>query len=282
MLLSKFKKKFFEELKAQYPQHEIQSFFDLLSEKKLGLRRVDIALNTTLKLNTQDLIYFKNALELLEKKTPIQYIIGETPFYGFTILVNEHVLIPRPETEELVDWIVADFKKRTDLKILDIGTGSACIPIALNKHLDIQECEAIDISSKALETAAINAKLNKVFVNFINANILNVKQLHSSFDLIVSNPPYVLEAEKEQMDDNVLKFEPEQALFVPNKDPLLFYKKIAKLALSGLRPEGKLYFEINQKYGSEICLLLEEYGFVNCVLKKDIYGVDRMVRAELL
>jgi len=281
MLVQKFKKQFFLELSELYPETEIQSFFNILIEFKLNLTRVDLALKPNLEITAQEIIFFEKALSDLKKHIPIQYIIGETEFYGFPFKVNENVLIPRPETEELVAWIINDNKSSSKIKILDIGTGSGCIPISLAKKIPNAEVYAIDISSDALKTAKENAKLNNVTIHFIELDILQAKDLPSNFDIIVSNPPYVRELEKEMMQQNVLDYEPHLALFVKNENPLLFYNKIADLAKNYLVENGNLYFEINQYLGKDTSELLTSKGFKNVKLKKDIFEVDRMIKASI-
>lgn len=196
------------------------------------------------------------------------------------------MLVPRPETEELVDWIIDENRDKPHLQILDIGTGSGCIAISLAKNLKETQVTAIDVSVKALEIASQNALYNKAEINFIQADILKTENLMpnlslSPFDIIVSNPPYVRHLEKTSISRNVLDFEPHLALFVEDNDALLFYRKIAQLALQNLKPNGKLYFEINQYLGQEMVNLLASLGFVAITLKKDIYGNDRMIRCLL-
>ncbi|WP_371133027.1 peptide chain release factor N(5)-glutamine methyltransferase [Lutibacter sp.] len=282
MRISEFKKHFFLELSMLYPETEIQSFFNLLIEYTLKISRIDLALQPNLEFNKTELSFFNNALNNLKEHIPIQYIIGETEFYGLKFNVNKNVLIPRPETEELIRWILDNLKLKTQnpkLKILDIGTGSGCIAISLALNLPNAEVFAIDISKKALETAKSNAKRNGVSINFIELDILKSKSLPDYFDIIVSNPPYVREVEKKEMQQNVLNFEPHLALFVKNENPLIFFDKIADLAQNYLNKNGHLYFEINQYLGKETCELLEKKGFKNIELKKDIYNVDRMIKS---
>jgi release factor glutamine methyltransferase len=225
--------------------------------------------------------------QLLEGK-PIQYILGETEFYDLTFKVNPDVLIPRPETEELVDWALITSRiingETEVLKILDIGTGSGCIPISIKKYIPLADITAIDISETALNTARQNADLNHTEINFIHDDILNPSNLeliNTQYDLILSNPPYVTDSEKEQMLDNVLKHEPHTALFVPNNDPLLFYRAIADFALNHLKKNGFLFLEINENFGQETISLLNEKGFKEIELRQDMGGKDRMIKAVL-
>lgn len=281
MELLQFKKYFFSELSALFPETEIQSFFNLLTKFRLKLTRIEVALQPEFILNESDLNFLQKALEELKKHAPIQYIIGETEFYGIIFKVNNSVLIPRPETEELVNWIVNDYKNESELKILDFGTGSGCIAISLAKFFPKAQIYAVDVSSEALKVAETNALNNNVNINFVEANILDIEVLQEKYDIIVSNPPYIRELEKELMQKNVVDNEPHLALFVKDNDPLIFYNKIADLAIHNLTKNGSLYFEINQYLGDKIIDLLESKGFKNCVLKKDLYDVDRMVKATL-
>jgi release factor glutamine methyltransferase len=284
MTLNNLKTIFLSELSPIYPSQEIQSFFHLLMEGYLNMKRVDLALEPNKKISSETEQKFNSALLKLKKEYPIQYIIGATEFYGLTFKVNEDVLIPRPETEELVDWIIKETKeekkKNKDLNILDVGTGSGCIAISLAKNLTDAEVWAVDISQKALLLAKENAKKNDVKINFKVRDILKTTDLESKFDIIVSNPPYIRELEKKHMQNNVLKYEPGIALFVKDKNPLLFYDKISDLAIKSLNPNGKLFFEINQALGIEVYTLLIEKGFKKIELKNDIYGENRMVKAE--
>jgi release factor glutamine methyltransferase len=279
MQILQFKIQFNKQLEGLYLKTEIQSFFNLLIKFKLKLTRIEIALQPDFNIKNSDLEFLQKALINLKKYIPIQYIIGETEFYRLTFEVNKNVLIPRPETEELVDWIITSTPLSDQIKILDIGTGSGCIPISIAKNLPNAEVYAIDISSEAIKTAKENAKINDVSVEFLETDILKATKLSSTFDVIVSNPPYVRELEKKQMQENVLENEPHLALFVKNENPLLFYNKIADLAKKHLSKNGQLYFEINQYLGKETIELLASKGFKNIQLKKDIFGKDRMIRA---
>ena len=289
MLLKNYKTTFLQELSSLYEEQEIESFFYIILEKLHSLKRIDLALNPQKVMDAVHLKQWKNIVSELKKQRPVQYILGETTFYGLSFLVNENTLIPRPETEELVELIIESTNyelRNTKLKVLDIGTGSGCIAISLAKHLPTSEVFAIDVSEEALATAKKNAELNKVAIDFISTNILDVVTLSAvagldkQFDIIVSNPPYVRNLEKYEIKPNVLEYEPHLALFVDDIDPLLFYRKIAELAIKNLNPNGKLYFEINQYLGKETIKLLEDFGFRNVELKKDIYGNDRIISCE--
>jgi release factor glutamine methyltransferase len=277
--IKEYKIQFITNLLPFYDEMEAESFFYLILENQRQLRRIDLALDIDLQFSAEEILIWYVILEKLQLEIPIQYILGTTHFYGLEFNVNENVLIPRPETEELVEWIISSVKmpKFTNLKILDIGTGSGCIAISLAKKIPNPEVSAIDISYKALATAKENADLNKVAVAFIQKNILEANDLEQQFDIIVSNPPYVRNLEKAEIKSNVLANEPHLALFVEDNDALLFYRKIAELATKNLSVEGKLFFEINQYLGKETVELLEKMQFKNIELRKDIYGNDRMI-----
>lgn len=279
MLIKDYKNLFYNELHSIYPNTEISSFFNILMEEVLGLGRVEIAFNLNQLIKHESLEVLQNALIQLKKQVPIQYIIGNTTFYNLKFNVSKDVLIPRPETEELVQWIINDFKNQKTINVLDIGTGSGCIAISLAKYLPNAKLHAIDISEKAIEMAKKNAKLNNVDINFIEADILVQKQLNQKFDCIVSNPPYVQQIEKTKMEKNVLDYEPHQALFVPNENPLLFYNAIATFAQNHLHKNGSLYFEINRLFGTDIIEMLQSKGFNQVILKQDFYNADRMIKA---
>ena len=293
MIVKQYRNYFNETLKTIYPITEIDSFFFLLLEEYLGFRRVDIVLKSDFKITQETLNLLQSATKQLEQEVPLQYIIGKTEFYGLPFVVNKHVLIPRPETEELVAWVVSEssrFKtfntstKQTtetkQLKILDIGTGSGCIPISLKKQLPFAKISAIDISEEALSVAKKNAVLNNVDIHFILQDILKTVALDQHYDIIISNPPYVRELEKKELKNNVLKNEPHVALFVENDNPLIFYAKIAELAKKYLNKNGLLFFEINQYLGTETIDLVNKKGLKNIQLKKDMFGNDRIVVAS--
>jgi release factor glutamine methyltransferase len=279
MKIKEYRTQFIQELTSMYGADEAESFFYLILEEKQQLKRIDLALQPDLVFSEGEIKVWYSILEQLKLEIPIQYLLGKTSFYGLDFEVNENVLIPRPETEELVDWIISNtqkISKSSSLKILDIGTGSGCIAISLAKNIPNAQVFAIDVSEKALATAQKNATLNEVTVTFIEQNILETLDLKQEFDIIVSNPPYVRNLEKEEIKKNVLDNEPHLALFVEDHDALIFYRKIAELAQKNLSNSGQLYFEINQYLGKEMVDLLEGMDFENIELRKDIYGNDRM------
>jgi release factor glutamine methyltransferase len=282
VLIKNYKSEFISQLTPLYDEGEAESFFYLILEEKHHLKRIDLALQLDLEFSESEIQGWNVILEQLKLELPIQYILGTTRFYGLKFEVNNKVLIPRPETEELVEWIIRDcFVPTNDNvpKILDIGTGSGCIAIALAKNLPNAQVFAIDVSEKALATAKRNAEQNDVNITFIQKNILEVSDLEQQFDIIVSNPPYVRNLEKAEIKRNVLEHEPHLALFVDDHNALIFYRKIGELAQKNLSEKGGLYFEINQYLGKEMMELLENLGFQNVELKKDIYGNDRMIRS---
>lgn len=278
MILKQFKNQFFSQLVGLYPETEIDSFFYILCEAYLNYKRVDIALNLHKDINIPE--SFNTAIADLIAQKPIQYITETAFFYDLVFFVNPSVLIPRPETEELVDWIMSNHsnKKQT---ILDIGTGSGCIAITLAKNIIHAEISALDVSSKALDIAKQNALKNNVSVHFIEDDILNPQKTENTWDVIVSNPPYIRNLEKTEIQPNVLENEPHLALFVDNDNPLIFYKAIADFALKHLSKKGTLYLEINQYLGAETVTLLKQKGFNNIILRKDIFDNDRMIKADL-
>lgn len=292
MTIKQYRAHFNESLKHLYPTSEINSFFFIILEEYMGFKRIDIVLKSDFNIDQKSLNLMQIATKQLEQEIPIQYIIGKTEFFGLPFNINKEVLIPRPETEELVERVIKEVsliktyktdsnetKNEKQLKILDIGTGSGCIAISLKKELPSSKISAIDVSNEALRIAKKNALLNKVDINFIHLDILKTNNLDKLYDVIVSNPPYVRELEKKEMKNNVLNNEPHLALFVDNKNPLLFYNKIAELAKNFLTKNGQLHFEINQYLGKETVILLAEKGFKNIQLKKDIFGNDRIISA---
>ena len=282
MLLKEIKNIYHKELDTIYSKEEVDSFFYLVIEHYLELERFVLALKPQLVVTKTDEQPLFEALGQLKQEKPIQYILGSTQFMDLVFKVNENVLIPRPETEELVRWIIDDFEliENKEINILDIGTGSGCIAIALAKYLKNAKVDAIDISETALEVAQENARLNKVEVGFIQADIFKLEYLEEKYDIIVSNPPYVRMLEKERMKPNVIENEPELALFVEDKDPLVYYRKISEFAKSNLKKGGCLYFELNQYLSEETNALLAN-DFSEVELHKDMFGNDRMLKGKL-
>ena len=284
MKIKEYRTQFIQALTPIYDAGEAESFFYLILEENHKMKRIDLAMNPDLTFSDTAIQYWNSILEQLKKEIPIQYLLGKTSFYGLEFGVNGTVLIPRPETEELVEWIIESQNPKAKIpmqKILDIGTGSGCIAISLAKNIPNARVFAIDVCDKALATAKKNAEINSVNVTFLEKNILETDDLEEQFDIIVSNPPYVRELEKQEIKKNVLDHEPHLALFVQDHDALIFYQKIAKLAQKNLHEKGQLFFEINQYLGTETLVLLEKMNFKNIELRKDIYGNDRMIKAEI-
>ena len=286
MTLKNFRTYFTDTLKEIYPKTEIDTFFFLLIEEKLNLQRVDSVMHPDFLIIDAILSELKVILKRLLKEEPIQYIIGNTEFYGLPFKVNKNTLIPRPETEELVEWVLKEvrelqIRKIEKISILDIGTGTGCIPISLAKNLSNSSISAIDVSGDALKVAQQNATLNNVEISFLEMDILETKELPQQYNLIVSNPPYIRELEKVEISNNVLENEPHLALFVKDNNPLIFYSKIADLARIHLKKGGLLFFEINQYLGKETVEMLKQKDYNTITLKKDLFGNDRMVKAIL-
>jgi release factor glutamine methyltransferase len=274
-----------------YSENEIRNCWLLIMEELTGYTRTQILINKNSILSEEQNEKMQTIAIRLQQGEPIQYILGKTEFYSLPFELTKNVLIPRPETEELVDWVLKDNLGFTG-NLLDIATGSGCIAIALAKHFTKATIRAIDISEKALDVAKKNATNNAVNIDFKKMDILKTgkeKEMHCAstedkayYDIIISNPPYICEQEKEYMHNNVLNYEPHLALFVPDDDPLLFYKEIALFASKNLVSGGKLFFEINQRFGKEVVNLLENAGFAGICLRKDISGKDRMIKATFV
>ncbi|TWI03279.1 release factor glutamine methyltransferase [Flavobacterium tiangeerense] len=283
MKIKEYRTQFIQDLTALYGEDEAESFFYLILENQQQLKRIDLALQPDLILSTDALKVWDQFLQQLKNEIPVQYVLGSTSFFGLDFEVNNAVLIPRPETEELVEWILNSLQSTVanqKVKILDIGTGSGCIAISLAKNLVNAQVFALDVSEEALKTAQKNAQKNQVSITFLHQNILETNDLLQQFDVIVSNPPYVRNLEKQEIKNNVLHYEPHLALFVEDSDALIFYRKIAELAQTSLSNNGFLYFEINQYLGKETVDLLENLNFKNIELRKDIYGNDRMIQCN--
>lgn len=270
-----------EKLNLLYAPDEVEAITLLVLSELLNTNKAKLKAFPELEIPEPIDIQLTEKLARLETGEPVQYILGETEFYGLPFKVSPAVLIPRPETEELVEWILETAKQAPIKTILDIGTGSGCIAIALKKNLPGVEIYAMDVSAAALNMAKQNALLNEVKVNFIFDDILNPTEQLPQFDIIVSNPPYVTLQDKKQMHTNVIDFEPHTALFVPEEDPLIFYKAITEFATQKLNSEGYLFFEINESYGEKTIDLLHHNRFTNSELRKDLPGRDRMTKAQL-
>ncbi|TDT45483.1 release factor glutamine methyltransferase [Maribacter spongiicola] len=285
MLLKEIKNIFHLELDAIYGKEEVDSFFYLLIEHYFNLERFVLAIQPNLVIDKEQETVIFQALSELKLEKPIQHIIGTAYFMDLDFMVNKHVLIPRPETEELVRWILDDFKTAAKaLTILDMGTGSGCIPISLDKNLTHTKVFGLDISTDALKVAEENNGLLGAGVKFLQADMLSLntetsaKELNQKFDIIISNPPYVRELEKAEMHNNVIDHEPSLALFVPDEDPLKFYTAVVKFAAEHLNENGCLYLEINQYLGEETKQLLLDSNFKTIELRKDMFGNDRMIK----
>ena len=279
----------YKQLNNIYDSTETEALTLLVISEICKLSKASIKAFPERELSTEQSEELKAILIRLQTGEPVQYILGETEFYGLPFKVNPSVLIPRPETEELVEWILetcgglfAENSEHFTGSILDIGTGSGCIAVSLKKNLPNALVSAVDISESALQTAKHNAGLNKTDIHFIHNDILNWQAQTANFDLynlIVSNPPYVTLLDKKQMHTNVTDHEPHSALFVPEDDPLLFYHTIADFALAKLPANGLLFFEINENYGPETVEMLKKKGFTDIILKQDMSGRDRMIKA---
>ena len=263
-----------------YGQMEAKSIGSYLLEGVFDVSTTDIASKKILGLTEVKKQTLEQMLKRLEREEPVQHVVGYGWFYGRKFAVNRDVLIPRPETEELVEWVVQSHKEGGTKKLLDIGTGTGCIPITIKLEAPALDCEGWDISEKALEMAVKNAVQLKSLVAFKKKDIMREALPENSFDIVVSNPPYVRNSEKTQMSRNVLDYDPGLALFVTDEDPLIFYRRIAGLAIAALKSEGWIYFEINDAFGAELAALLKNFGFTQVELKKDLNDKDRMVRGR--
>ena len=284
MRLKDIQNLFHKELDAIYGKEEVDSFFYLLTDEFFGMQRLAFSLQPEFVITKEEEQPLFEALSKLKLEQPIQYILGTTEFFGLLFKVNHHTLIPRPETEELVDWVISQNSSNyKPINILDIGTGSGCIAISIAKNIRNAVVFALDVSEEALKVARENAKLNSIDVKFVQLNVLNESDWNKEFenlkfDVIVSNPPYVRNLEKAEMKNNVLLNEPSLSLFVEDDDPLIFYRKITEFATKYLKNEGQLFFEINQYLGNEMLDLLNTYHFKNVELRRDINGNDRMLK----
>lgn len=265
------------QLVPQYSDSEARSIAILLMCNITGLSYTELLIHTP-SLNEEQEKELRKKIERVKKNEPLQYVLGETIFFGRRFKCDRRALIPRPETEELIDWIINDASNNTNISILDIGCGSGCIAITLSKEIKNSTVTALDISEEAISLTEENCKINNCQVECINDDIFKFSD--AQYNIIVSNPPYICDNEAADMECNVIDYEPHLALFVPDNSPLKFYKKITEYAARNLRSRGKLYFEINRKYGKEMQLLLEKFGFINIELRKDISNNDRMIKGE--
>lgn len=279
MTIIEFKNLFFKETNFVLEQDEQEIYFYWTIENILKLRKIEVITNNNLSISDENLNYLHQVLERIKKNEPIQYIFEEAFFYGYNYYVNSSVLVPRQETEQLVEVIENQYDKNSSLQILDICTGSGCIAITLSKIFANANITALDIDTKALEVAKKNNIILNANVNFQQKDILK-ETLNEKYDLIVSNPPYVRYQEKNEMKPNVLDYEPHIALFVPNDDALVFYERISQLAIEHLNPNGWLFFEINQYLGKETKELIKNFGFSNVEIIQDFRGNDRIIKGQ--
>ena len=266
-------------LKDIYPESEAFSLAKMLLVEGFGFSTLELYGGKDKDISGKRRDVLNEMIRRLQKNEPIQYVLGVESFCGLSFEVNPNVLIPRPETAELVEWIVDEWRLKPSCRILDVGTGSGCIPVSLAKLLEAAQVESWDISEEALQVARRNCERNGVNVLLRQQDVLTAFPEGVLYDVIVSNPPYIADGEKVSMDANVLEWEPSVALFVPDADPLLFYRKIGELALDMLAEGGALYFEINQAYGMETVSMLKALGYGQVELRKDGWGNDRMVKA---
>ncbi|HLS11681.1 MAG TPA: peptide chain release factor N(5)-glutamine methyltransferase [Flavobacteriaceae bacterium] len=281
MKLIEFRQEFYNRLQAIYPKTEIAGMYGILLEDCMGISRVEAALRAHEIIPDSELDQLHRVLDRLSKQEPIQYILGKTSFYGLSLNVSPATLIPRPETEELVSWILSDLDaKTTKVKGVDIGTGSGCIALALKNNLANAEITAVDVSKEALEVVRQNVKELGLPMEVLQLDILKNSLPKEGLDFIVSNPPYVCETEKSEMRANVLDYEPDLALFVEDSNPLIFYDRILDVAKESVKEEGSVYFEINERFAEDIIKLAKEKGWKNNQVKKDIFGRDRMMRCR--
>lgn len=277
-LLEEVPRYFHRQLDDLYDPNEVESIAFLAIERYQGFSRTQFVMHAKDRLSESDMLKYIHCVKELETGRPVQYVLEEAHFRNLKLYVAEGVLIPRPETEELIQWIVED-DTREPLKVLDIGSGSGCIPLALKDELKQAQVTSVDISERALNIAARNGLNLNLTVDFARLDVLSEDLPEQDWDIIVSNPPYVTVDEKGQMHKNVLDFEPDEALFVSNEDPLLFYRRIAEQGQSKLIDGGRMYFEINRSFGPQTVQLLEELGYEQVELRKDLVGNDRMIKA---
>lgn len=271
---------FTERLKTRFSENEIKHFFYESVVERLALSKTALLLNEPQLVSESDLLFFRSIVKRLLQNEPFQHIIGSTYFYDLKLKTDKRALVPRPETEELVDWVVTDQKENKPSKIADICSGSGCIALALKSVLPATEITAIELSDAALALGNENAKNLGLNIHFVQKNVFDsFDEFTSDYAVWVTNPPYIPESDRAEMHENVLSFDPEMALFVPNEDPLLFYREIGKKALHHLKHQGVLYAEIHERFAAETHQLLKEIGFDSIEIKKDLQGKDRMIKA---
>ena len=275
---------FKDRLKDLFSESEIKFMFRDAAMQRLNLTSAEYLLSDDLRLSESDLLYFRSIVKRLMANEPYQYIQGKTEFFGLDLKIDARALIPRPEREEMVDWIISEYDHQGEFNILDLCAGSGCIPLALKSVLKTAKISAIDVSNEALQLAKENALLTGLAVEFFHGDLLQdsgyTHFAPNTYDIWVSNPPYIPIKDKAQMSANVLDFEPEIALFVEDTNPFIFYKEIGSKGLIFLKHGGKIFFEIHEDFGKEVIELLQALGFVNIELRKDLQGRDRMVKAQ--
>ena len=280
MTSGEFYRFFIQQLKGIYDAHEASNITSMIFESFAGISRSDIIKDSEIFISEDKIEKIKNSLADLIEHKPVQYVLGEAWFFNLKFIVNENVLIPRPETEELVQEVIHFCKSTNQKKIIDIGTGSGCIPVSIKVNIPEADITAIDIDSKALAVAIENAKINQADIVFLQTDFLNIEERNrlGKYDIIISNPPYIPESEIIKLDKNVTAFEPYLALFVPDSNPLLFYESIADFCKNHLVKNGKLFLEVHENLAKEVCALLEAHQ-LKAEIKKDIFEKERIVMA---
>lgn len=267
-------------LQSQFPENELRIIIQILISEITGFSPAQIIVNKNTIFSDEQVKLIHSFVEKLKNNEPLQYVTGKTEFFGLKIITKPGVLIPRPETEELIEWIMQSLDRNRNYDMLDIGTGSGCIALTLKSVFDSSNVSAMDISDEALKIADENARALNLKIHFLQGDALQMPEEKSCWDVIVSNPPYIPLAEKDEMDSAVVDFEPHQALFVPDNDPLIFYRRIAEYAFSALKGDGLLFFEIHRDFGSQCVNMLRETGFDHVELRRDISGNHRMIKAK--
>ena len=262
-----------------YDEREARAITQLVLQQVLGLQPHKQVMERYMVLTTHQRDVLQAMLQRLQQSEPVQYVLGTTEFYGMPFNVNPHVLIPRPETEELVEWVMSTMNDAA-LHVLDIGTGSGCIPVTIAHRFPNAIVQGVDVSHEALQVATENNRLNNTNVTFNHLNILTDSLSDTTYHIIISNPPYIAESDKQQMEANVLQYEPHLALFATGTDDLIFYRTIAAKALPALMPGGKLFFEIHAERGPQVVELMQQHGYTNVQLRTDLSGKHRMVMGE--